>query len=62
MHATMDARRLAKSGGDQTESQRRPVAFVVLACTFLIAFAAFAEPRPAQVSIRVRCRASALAD
>jgi len=52
MHITMDARRLVKSGGDQTESQQRPVAFVVLACTFLIAVAAFAQQQPAQVSIR----------
>lgn len=52
MHTTMDARRLAKSGSGQTESKRRPVSFVVLACTFLIAFAVFAQQRPAQVSIR----------
>ena len=52
MRTTTCARRLEKPGGEQAERRRRPVSFVVLACTFLIAFAALAQQRPSQVSIR----------
>jgi len=52
MRTTTGARRLEKPGGDQTERRRCPVSFIVLACTFVIAFAAFAQQPPAKVSIR----------
>jgi hypothetical protein len=52
MRIVTRARRLERPDDDGTERRWRLGFFVTLSCVVLIALAAFAQPRPAEMSIR----------